>query len=659
MKHFYSAVSGIVSLLILSAGISTAQSITVSQETFPNQFNAGFGNPATNVSNGNFTGSIGTWTSTANTTAALAVIPPYYSPVTNAIKIVNWNTSGVAAGDCRAVAPSVNLSNYNCSPAMNLTFKLYTHSCAAADINTTLQVDFSTDNGTTWTAAYSITSAAMFNTWGLDNIATITIPITAPYRVAGFKYRFSGHKPANQPDNFYIFIDDITILANPCTTSFKLGNLVWYDINNDGIRQSTETGVSGVMVNIYNDANNDNIADGTPINSTVTDANGWYNFTNLGAGNYIVGVNLPGAYIKCAVNGGDPDNNTDNDNNGINVAGGELRGNAITLAANSEKDSLGNINTNYNATYDIGITGTGSIGDYLWKDENKNGLQDVGETGLTGQSILLKNAAGTITLAAATTDANGKYRFDNLIPGSYSIKFPGINAMTPAPTLVGSNLAINSKPDHTTMSYAVTLALNETNFNVDGGYQSATILPITLGDFNAIYANGFAQLKWNTVAENNTSYFDVERSTNGTAFTVIGKVNASGNSNTNTEYSFSDLTVQKGIDFYRLKMVDIDGNIIYSKVLAMNTDAKGISLLLVYPNPFGQKVQVKIQSEIIEEISIRVLNNSGGIVRAQNEYIQPGDNIIVVNNVADLPGGIYYLEIITFEKTFRTRIMKQ
>ena len=161
MKHFYSLIAGMVLLLTLTNGSSSAQSITVSQETFPNQFNAGFGNPATNNSNGNFTGSTGVWTASSNATAALAVIQAYYSPVTNAIKIVNWNTSGKAAGDCRAVSPSVNLSNYNCTPAMNMTFRLYTHSCAAADPNTTMQMDISADNGASWAMAYSISSATI------------------------------------------------------------------------------------------------------------------------------------------------------------------------------------------------------------------------------------------------------------------------------------------------------------------------------------------------------------------------------------------------------------------------------------------------------------------------------------------------------------------
>lgn len=656
MKKLYLLINSMFLFGLLS---SMAQSVTVHQETFPNQFNAGFGNPTTNNSNASFTGSFGTWTAAANSYAALAVIPAYYSPVTCAIKIVNWNTAGLPAGTCSAVSPSVNLTNYNCTPAMNFTFKLYTHACAAADVNTKLQVDFSTDNGSTWNTVYTLSSSSMFNTWGIDNITTISIPVTAAYRVATFKYRFSGFKPANQPNDFYIFIDDPTILANPCTSSFKLGNLVWYDFNNDGSKQGNENGLGGVTVNLYNDANNDNIADGTPVNSTITNANGWYNFSNLGAGNYIIGVTVPAGYTRSAVNGGDPDNNNDNDNNGINLNGSELRGNAITLSANSEKDSLGNSNSNYNATYDIGLTGTASLGDYLWTDQNKNGLQDAGENGISGKTVLLKNAAGTTTLATTTTDSYGKYKFNNLAPGTYTLKFPGVSSMVAAPALVGSNMSINSKPDPLTMAYGVTLAPNENNLTIDGGYQGGSTLPITLTDFNGIFSNGYVQLKWTTANEFNSDYFEVERSADGIAFYAIGRQDAAGNANGTSNYTYSDLLTLKGLNFYRLKMVDIDGREEYSKVVALNTDAKGISLLLVYPNPFGHKVQVKIEGTGKEDILIRVLDNAGNTVRSQTSAIQQGENIIIVKNVADLPGGVYYLEIISSSRSFRTKIMKQ
>jgi hypothetical protein len=279
--------------------------------------------------------------------------------------------------------------------------------------------------------------------------------------------------------------------------------------------------------------------------------------------------------------------------------------------------------------------------------------------GITGQTVLLKNAAGTAIIQTTTTDNYGKYRFNNVAPGSYMVKFPGINTMLPVPALVGGNMEINSKPAPGTSSYVLTLAPAEINLKVDAGYKSASTLPIILSEFNAVYANGYAQLKWNTVAEYNSSYFEIERSTNGTDYAAIGRKDAIGNSTTNTDYSFSDLLIQTGPNFYRIKMVDDDGSFVYSKVIFLSTDAKGINLLLVYPNPFGHKVQVKIESDKNGKLITRVFNSAGNLIRLQTDNISKGTNVIVVKNVAELPAGMYYLEVSTDEKSLKTSIMKQ
>jgi hypothetical protein len=83
-----------------------------------------------------------------------------------------------------------------------------------------------------------------------------------------------------------------------------------------------------------------------------------------------------------------------------------------------------------------------------------------------------------------------------------------------------------------------------------------------------------------TTAETNVSHFDVERSINGTDFTSIGVVNARG---TNSRYSLPDLQPNQGRNFYRLKIMDIDGKFKYSNVVLINI--KGKAGLTVYPSP--------------------------------------------------------------------------
>ena len=77
----------------------------------------------------------------------------------------------------------------------------------------------------------------------------------------------------------------------------SLGNLVWNDTNGNGIKDNDEPGVGGVTVRLYRDDNNDNLADNDAIIATTHFRHaGYYNFSGLNDGRYIVGVVIPSGY---------------------------------------------------------------------------------------------------------------------------------------------------------------------------------------------------------------------------------------------------------------------------------------------------------------------------------------------------------------------------
>ncbi|MBY0477814.1 MAG: carboxypeptidase regulatory-like domain-containing protein [Chitinophagaceae bacterium] len=267
--------------------------------------------------------------------------------------------------------------------------------------------------------------------------------------------------------------------AGYCPTTLQIGNRVWNDANNNGI-DNGETGIGSVTVNLYKDDNNDNIADGAAIATTTTNATGNYTFSNLAPGNYIVGVATPTGFTSSAVNGGDPDNNTDLDDNGQVVSGEETRGLAITLVAGTEP------NADVNNTYDFGFygTATGSIGDRVWLDADGDGIQDASETGgITGVTVQLKNSAGTV-IATTTTNATGNYLFSGLAAGNYTVVFPtSISGAIVTPQNVGSDDNVDSDASQTTGATGViALAAGQNITNVDAGY-----CPITLELGNRVW----------------------------------------------------------------------------------------------------------------------------------------------------------------------------
>jgi hypothetical protein len=232
--------------------------------------------------------------------------------------------------------------------------------------------------------------------------------------------------------------------ANGCTAAttisisldkcLKLGDLVWDDLNNNGIKDAGESGISNVTVKLYRDANNDNVPDGVAIATQVTTSTGNYLFTGLEPDNYIVGIIAPAGYISSTGKNGsatgpyegsatpDPDNDVNNDDNGT-LVGAEIITKAITLVPYTEPVNDGDTDNTSNLTVDFGLFKPSKIGDLVWYDTNRDGIQN--ETPLNGVNnvtVTLTDGLGNI-LATTTTNSSGIYGFDYLGLGDYKVVF--------------------------------------------------------------------------------------------------------------------------------------------------------------------------------------------------------------------------------------------
>ncbi|MBO9312797.1 MAG: DUF11 domain-containing protein, partial [Chloroflexus sp.] len=278
-----------------------------------------------------------------------------------------------------------------------------------------------------------------------------------------------------------------------------LGNLVWNDLNNNGVVDAGEPGIDGVRVELYLDSNGNNQADGSEfVASTTTSGGGLYTFTDLIEGNYIVripasqfatGQPLASFVSSTGANGSvtgpyeaapDPDNNVDNDDNGTTGGSGNVDSAPITLARGTEPDiAVDGDGTNGNLTVDFGFFRHARLGDLVWHDQNANGVQDSGENGVSGVMVELfstgpDNAIGgdDDTLVASTTTAvNGIYGFTHLIPGSYYLRFAlpdGYSDVSPRDQ--GSNDTVDSDADPTTrLTSVITLPVGANDQTWDMG----------------------------------------------------------------------------------------------------------------------------------------------------------------------------------------------
>ena len=310
-----------------------------------------------------------------------------------------------------------------------------------------------------------------------------------------------------------------------------------------------------------------------------------------------------------------------------------------------------------------------TVGDYVWIDNNNNGVQDPGEPGVPNVMVVLYDSVLN-TLDTKYTDAAGHYTFDSIPVPATGDKSFRVGFYNIPPNFAYANLVqqdslhanFSSKLDPITgRTKLFRLHAGASRTDIDAGIKSApgVVLPFTIDQLNGYYSEGVIQLKWSTFTEINMDHFNIERSTDGNNFRQIGKISAEGSNSENTNYSYLDISAERGSNFYRLAMIDNDGNYTYSKVITVSVDVKGITVSVVYPNPFSKRVQVKLDCQKPEQITIRVLDNAGIVVKYQIANLQKGENNIVIQNVAELPGGVYYLEVIGDHRSMKTKLMKQ
>ena len=172
-------------------------------------------------------------------------------------------------------------------------------------------------------------------------------------------------------------------------------------------------------------------------------------------------------------------------------------------------------------------------------------------------------------------------------------------------------------------------------------------LPVKLTDFTASLQNKSVLLKWQTSSEENLAGFTIQRSVDTTNFSAIGYVVAKGNSNTELSYSTIDWQPLHGVNYYRLKMPDADGQFTYSKIVSVKIDADMFTLK-ISPNPAKNILFVLVNGESGKSI-FQITDASG---RKLNEAIISLTNSTSFSiDINSLPKGIYNLQLYTNKKT--------
>lgn len=246
------------------------------------------------------------------------------------------------------------------------------------------------------------------------------------------------------------------------------------------------------------------------------------------------------------------------------------------------------------------------------------------------------NSSGNITLNFNFSDYNGSGLPAGAV--SYGLLYNASNGNYGS----GSNSIITK--NFTAAGSNVAFVVPASSL-ADGYYtlvwSTTFILPVLISNFTAEEAAGTVKLKWQTNKEINTDYFIVERSAGTNDFVAAGTVKASGNSDVNVAYQFSDSKPADGWNSYRLKMVDLDGSINFSAIRKIQVNSRAaISAITFYPNPVNDMLGID-GGQYNGKANIQIFNSAGQSVWEKEKRI----NGYIAIPVDFLAKGVFFIKI--------------
>jgi hypothetical protein len=185
-------------------------------------------------------------------------------------------------------------------------------------------------------------------------------------------------------------------------------------------------------------------------------------------------------------------------------------------------------------------------------------------------------------------------------------------------------------------------------------------LPVVLLSFTAKENAGQVNLFWQTATEINADAYEIEYAADGENFIMIGKVKAAGNSNSLLNYTFNHTTPAQGKNYYRLKMIDLDGTFEYSEVRLVEVlNAKPAIAIQVVPNPvINKNVVIQVDTNLSGiDAQIRIFDMQGRVVLVEDFAASDFSNRIELKTENKLSAGMYIVEVSIGLKSAQTRVV--
>jgi hypothetical protein len=197
----------------------------------------------------------------------------------------------------------------------------------------------------------------------------------------------------------------------------------------------------------------------------------------------------------------------------------------------------------------------------------------------------------------------------------------------------------------------------ENNYNIDFGFYTYAILPVNKLEINATLNNNIATVNWKTVNEAGVNSYTAERSLNGINFTAIGNTASKGDGNFNYSHADDITNINGKFIYYRIKVIGKDDKVVYSQTVKVAVN--NLVNIAVMPNPFSSYINISFTVTKKGTASINIINASGQKVYNTSFPVAKGISSFNINDVANLPKGLYVVNVITEDGNVQQKILKQ
>lgn len=259
--------------------------------------------------------------------------------------------------------------------------------------------------------------------------------------------------------------------------------------------------------------------------------------------------------------------------------------------------------------------------------------------GSLASPTIIAHISSTTWITTGTTSSNTSYQ-----PASGNAVNPVVSASSGSAVYSGTTSGTsNDILLELTTASNFTVAGDPGTFSGSFTLTDCTVFPIILTAFTAKKQSTAALLSFATALEQNNDYFSIERSADGLRFSEIGRVQGAGNSLQTREYSYTDNTPLRGINYYRLKQVDYDGKYTFSPVVSLNFDGtdRGNGVRLS-PQPVKDQLSVTLEQAFQQDARWELYDLSGRLLQAGTLAAEANSFSI---QAATLTDGAYVLRI--------------